>query len=304
MKFWANQSKADQIHPCSGPIAPDEMKTSCELASLNGHLDYLWYAYKHGSVWGKTCENAARNGHSDCLQFAFKHGAYSGDGQDLAIIAAENRHFNTLSIIIRFCKIRNYKPEFYCKLVEVGQRDFTDLAMTLLAYTKSSGDASYFDFVCDNLMPIAVNNDSLGCIKSIFHGCKVAHQLRPVNTRIIRCAIIRGGDGTVLKFLLDEQLCKDCSVDISLCDIAARHGNLQCLKVLYEKGGKLTPLTVMKAVEHGHLDCLKFIHEEGCIALSPLVLDIAKEHLSDTSSTDDPFDQIINYYEGLNKKCA
>jgi hypothetical protein len=45
---------------------------------------------------------------------------------------------------------------------------------------------------------------------------------------------------------------------------AAEEGNLDCLRLLHEKGCPCNTQAILFAVEEGNLDCVKYLHEQGC----------------------------------------
>jgi hypothetical protein len=54
-----------------------------------------------------------------------------------------------------------------------------------------------------------------------------------------------------------------CKWNDKVCDAAARHGHLHCLKYLREQGCPAV-YACTYAAQYGHLDCLAYAHEKGC----------------------------------------
>jgi hypothetical protein len=52
---------------------------------------------------------------------------------------------------------------------------------------------------------------------------------------------------------------------MTMCEIAAKNGNLIDLKYTHENGSVWNESTCDYAAAGGHLDCLKFAQENGCL---------------------------------------
>ncbi|CAI6352884.1 unnamed protein product [Macrosiphum euphorbiae] len=50
----------------------------------------------------------------------------------------------------------------------------------------------------------------------------------------------------------------------SACDRAAESGNLECLVYAHQHGARWSVFTCSYAANNGHLDCLKYLHTNGC----------------------------------------
>ena len=48
------------------------------------------------------------------------------------------------------------------------------------------------------------------------------------------------------------------------CYLAAKNGQIECLKYAHENGCRWNKQTCSYAAEYGHLGCLKYAHEHGC----------------------------------------
>ena len=89
---------------------------------------------------------------------------------------------------------------------------------------------------------------------------------------------VRGGHLEVVMFMYKEykeRISKMMHVDEAgccwtLCNVAASHGQLDCLKYLHENTdmGMTTDTVQMccmvEVAENGHLECLKYAHDNGC----------------------------------------
>ena len=51
----------------------------------------------------------------------------------------------------------------------------------------------------------------------------------------------------------------------NICSVAVQHGQLACLKFLYEHGAPLQRSAVITAMMHGQLACLRYMHESGVL---------------------------------------
>eukprot|EP01113_Clastostelium_recurvatum_P050751 TRINITY_DN968_c0_g2_i1.p1 TRINITY_DN968_c0_g2~~TRINITY_DN968_c0_g2_i1.p1 ORF type:complete len:570 (-),score=58.56 TRINITY_DN968_c0_g2_i1:1326-3035(-) len=49
--------------------------------------------------------------------------------------------------------------------------------------------------------------------------------------------------------------------DLVLCDLAAKHGSLSCLRAMRETGARMTYLAHVYAAQGGHLECLRYVYE-------------------------------------------
>ena len=53
-------------------------------------------------------------------------------------------------------------------------------------------------------------------------------------------------------------------LDQGTCNMAAKHGHLDCMKYSHENGCPWDERTCEYVAKYGHLDCLKYAHENGC----------------------------------------
>lgn len=121
----------------------------------------------------------------------------------------------------------------------------------------------------------AAKNGHLKCLKSLHNmGCKSVY-------RTLEEAIVNGNE-ECLKFILDSKVTfykkaknkksgktffvtDDNMKDNDLLTAkAARHGHLECLKILYENDFKMSHNTCESAALGGNLDCLEYAYENGC----------------------------------------
>ena len=68
----------------------------------------------------------------------------------------------------------------------------------------------------------------------------------------------------VIKSYQKELDKKPVTKDSTFIEEAARHGCLDILKYLHERGSNLTEECSENAASNGHMDCLRYCHENGC----------------------------------------
>lgn len=83
------------------------------------------------------------------------------------------------------------------------------------------------------------------------------------STNIVDKLIVAAGKGRLdaLQFLLRDQIAS--AVPKRVCESAAKHGQYECLKYLFELDCLWDSYLCQVAAQNGHLDCLIFAHEHG-----------------------------------------
>ena len=206
----------------------------CSLAAANGHLDCLKYAHENGCPWDEDiCISAANYGHLDCLKYAHENGCTWDE--HTCRYAAENGHLNSLK----------YAHENGCSW---------------------NGDT------CS----IAAENGYLDCLKYAHeNGCSwnkkhfsEKERYTSGNNTLLFMKDIQNPDDFTHKIFNYEHI---ESLNLKICEYAAKNGHLECLKYVHKNGYQLDEWTCYFAAFNGHLECLKYAHKNNCYNIDSIL---------------------------------
>ena len=73
--------------------------------------------------------------------------------------------------------------------------------------------------------------------------------------------IVQRGHTDIIEYAIIKN---KLTLSTSYCVIAARHGRLECLKLLFHSGLPLSKDVVIEAARNNHMACIEFAYEHGC----------------------------------------
>ena len=68
-----------------------------------------------------------------------------------------------------------------------------------------------------------------------------------------------------------------CPWPLRICDVAATHGHLDCIRIAHSHGNRVDAQTMSLSAKYGHMACLEYLHTVGC-AWDATVADAAAKH--------------------------
>ena len=90
------------------------------------------------------------------------------------------------------------------------------------------------------------------------------HQIRKLDTKhwmLLTSQSAKHGYIELLRYLHE----RGCEWDSETCRCAVRKGQIECLRYLHENGCEWNQITcVWAAAEKGQIECLRYLHENGC----------------------------------------
>lgn len=202
------------------------------IAAEYGHLECLQYIFTQNiEISDKAIDLAAKNGHLDCVKFLLE----KGQKIDHDTITSSVNHLRCLEFLhSKGCTLYN---NLMSVAAEIGNLDS-------LKYLYEHG------CICDDISRMnAVKGGHMDCLLYLYdHGCLGNPQEEK------KVAIING-HLECLKFLVNFS-----PADYIDSLTAAREGQVECLRYLYDQGCMGNPQQEKEiAIINGHLECLKFL---------------------------------------------
>lgn len=234
--------------------------TEMEQMAHHGHLDCMKYAFENGCdqlqishtpslacldfaiqngfLWKRTAEEAAKHGNLDVLKHAHQRGASLYDSAEHA---ARGGHFDCLVYVVD--KMKHPLP-----VPGRGRVPTTDC----FKYW-----AQHFGFP---------NNKSVWIRQIMAGNVEILRLLLQYKVPLLLSPpllILTTRSVDVFKFMLDEAKVSFAQIDPYVC--CARHGNLEGLKLAFERNLPISPtiqMIIYEAVRSKNLELLKYVWEK------------------------------------------
>ena len=212
----------------------------CKSAAEHGHIECLKKHHKNmDSTITGVCDIAAENGNIECLKYAHENGDIWSD--NACVLACES---NSLSCL-------KYLHENGCpwkrKVCETAS-EYDHLQC--LIYAHDNG-CPWDEFTLYK----AIENNNFKCLEFAYEfGC-------PSDIEMIDTAC-RSNNIQILKYVHENMKLPFNILSCTFC--VFKGGKKECLKYVYENGGKLTTNTMQIALENNNGECIKYLIEINC----------------------------------------
>lgn len=188
------------------------------------------------SMLSSALEFAANNGHTSCVRFLLKFGAQIT--KNTFAYVESNKTMASLRLLLKYNMQLSYNA-----MELIISENMLGCLRSLIAHGVE---------IPDNSLMIAITDNMLACFRWLLK-CGV-----PVTYDVINYASVNWR-ARHLKVLMRYK--GDIRINSTLMENAAEGGSLQCLRILYYAGGKITQGVLDVASKCGHVDCVEFCKE-------------------------------------------
>ena len=249
---WFSTGNLDQLqtHDCDDVL---DSNLYC-VAAAKGHLNCIKWLYeeKGFSFSGKqACLSAAENGHLDCLQYLHTHGC-PWINHWPCTRAAANGHLACLKYAHENgCQMDSKET---CANAAFGG----NIECLKYAHRTTGWDQK-------TLLFAAIRNN-IECLKYAYeNGCPITSGARDDSYNILVSAAIGSNSPVCMKYAREVM---GCIWKASVCEAAARKGNLACLQYAVQNGCEVGK-AIYEAANGGHMNCFYYLYSCSIARLFP-----------------------------------
>lgn len=248
MDAWLKQSSYENFYKCDVPWNEHAATSAMKL----GGLVKLQHIHSKGCPINRyTCYAAINEGRLDCLTYlidsgsckfdsgfydSFEFGKNTEDDNILQYLIKNKCPYGETNIYRMLLLAKNKRLVIQC-IIDSKIKLYPIILEYAIGY--SEGTTDHIDYLLTK-----------GCV---------------VRSSLLKRIVSRGD-----LFLLQRIHTNYKKLKVAIpwtfgtAAIAAKNGNIDCLKYLHEQGCPLTAHSTTNAAEQGHLDCLIYLHENNC----------------------------------------